>query len=200
MLACTLLATACEQPSDAGTTSPPVTPEQLAAARESYDRYRRPEVLVAALNIEPGDLIADVGAGTGYLEPYLAAAGGRIVATDIDPWALAELRRHVGKHETWPGSAIETRVVFADDPGLEAGHYDLILLVQVDHLLPDRAAYLRRLKDALAPDGRIAISNRLTYRAKVLEAAKHAGLQGLDQSTDLPGQFLLVFTSSRGPE
>ncbi len=185
---------ACDPARPAGAGEPPAPPaataEELAAARASYDRYRRPDLLVAALGLRPGDVIADVGAGTGYLEPRLAAAvgpTGRVVATDIDPAALAELRRRAAD------APIETRLVAADDPGLEAGAYDLILLVQVDHLLGDRAAYLRRLAPALAPRGRVAVSNRLTYRAKALAAASEAGLSLVSETGDLPGQFLLVF-------
>src|SRR5665811_2094172 len=49
-----------------------------------------------------------------------------------------------------PGEApIITRVVSPDDPGLEPNAHDLILLSEVDHLLADRVAYLRRLVPAL---------------------------------------------------
>jgi SAM-dependent methyltransferase len=189
---------ACDPSPSARAT--PSSEEEVAAARASYDRYRRPELLIAALGLQPGDAVADVGAGNGYLEPYLAAAtgaNGRVVATDIDADALAELRRRRAATPPLATDApVETRLVRADDPELEAGAYDLILLAQVDHLLADREAYLRRLLPALAPGGRIALSNRLTYRDKAVAAAERAGLAPISETHELPGQFLILFTAA----
>src|SRR5437867_1016505 len=109
---------------------------------DAYDRYRRPDLLIAALELRPGQAVADVGAGRGYLTHRLAAAvgpQGRVVATDIDAAALSQIGRGAAGE-----AAIEQRCVPADDPGLEPGAYDLLLLSQVDHLLADRSAYLRR--------------------------------------------------------
>lgn len=193
MLLLVAVAAACDRAAaEPGAEAPPISADEQAAARASYDRYRRPDLLVAALGLEAGDVVADVGAGNGYLEPYLAAAveaKGRIVATDVDPAALAELRRRTGASST----TIETRLVTPEDPGLEAETYDLVLMVQVDHLLLDRAAYFRRLVPALKAGGRIAISNRLTYKARAAAAAEEAGLAIASESTELPGQFLLIF-------
>ena len=162
----------------------------LSAA--DYDRWRRPDLLVAALALQPGQTVADVGAGRGYLTRRLAAvvgAGGRVVATDIDPVALAELERI----EPAAGEApIEARRVEPGDPGLEPGRYDLVLLAQVDHLLADRADYLNRLRTALGARGRIAVSNRLHHRAALHAAASKVGLRVVSERDDLPGQYLVI--------
>lgn len=187
--------TACSQSKAApGGSAAPAPP--TAAEREQYDRYRRPDLLLAALALRPGAVVADVGAGRGYLTARLALAvgaggegKGKVVATDIDAAALAAIA------PAGPGAApVETRVVEPDDPGLEPATYDLILLAEVDHLLPERAAYLRRLAVALAPGGRIAVSNRPLYRAPLLEAATRAGLHVASESRDLPAHFLVVLT------
>ena len=91
------------------------------------------------------------------------------------------------------GEPIEKRVAAPDDPGLEPASYDLVLLAEVDHLLRDRADYLRRLKPALKPGGRIAINNRMLYRAPLIEAAARAGFAVERERGDLPGHFLLLF-------
>jgi predicted O-methyltransferase YrrM len=168
----------------------------LAACRASparaqlQDRYRRPDLLVSALHIARGAVVADVGAGAGYLTHRLAAAAGpngRVVATDIDGTSLEQIGA------SGPGeSPIVTRLVSAVDPGLEPGGYDLILLSEVDHLLADRAAYLRALVPALkAGTGRVAVSNRRVHRAALLAAAASAGLSPKAEYQDLPAHFLI---------
>jgi predicted methyltransferase len=164
------------------------------SARAAFDRYRRPDELIAALAIAPGARIADVGAGAGYLTARLAAQAGptgRVVATDLEASALARIPRTAG------AAPIETRVVRPEDPGLEPGAYDLILLSEVDHLLADRAAYFQRLRQALARGGRLAVANRRLYRAPLVEAAGRAGLVLASEHRGLPAHFLVVLTAER---
>lgn len=87
---------------------------------------------------------------------------------------------------------MRVRAVAVDDPGLEPGGYDLVLLAEVDHLLPDRAAYLRRLTAARAPGGRIAVANRAYRRAALERDAARAGLRASAVPVDLPDQFLVL--------
>lgn len=158
-----------------------------APAQTSYDRYRQPERLVAALGLAAGQRIADVGAGRGYLTFRLAMAvgsTGRVVATDVDEAAVAAVRARGGAN-------VIARRVAPDDPGLEPGEYDLILLAEVDQYLLDRAAYLTRLRAALAPRGRIAVTNRQVFREPVVAAARRADYEIVDDRVDLPGHFLV---------
>lgn len=168
-------------------------------SQADYDRWRRPERVVAHLELEPGFAVADVGAGRGYLTFRIARAvgpRGRVTATDIDPEALAALTAAaLGRPEDAP---VTPRLVRPDDPGLEAGAYDRILLAQVDHYLPDRVDYLRRLAPALAPGGRLAIENRIPHRAALMRDAAAAGWRVVAEAGDLPGQFLVLFAPPRG--
>jgi 2-polyprenyl-3-methyl-5-hydroxy-6-metoxy-1,4-benzoquinol methylase len=147
---------------------------------EDYDAWRRPDAVVALLGLGRESVVADVGAGTGYLTRRLCAAAGRVVATEIDAASLAQV----------PACA-EKRLVEPDDPGLEAATYDVVLLAQVDHLLPDRAAWLARARAALRPGGRIVVANRVQHRARLMAALDAAGLRVASES-ELPGQFVMV--------
>jgi predicted methyltransferase len=157
--------------------------------RATRDRFRQPDRVVAALGLLPGQRIADVGAGAGYLTFRLADAvgpRGRVVATDIDDAALAALRAQQ------PARAnVVARRVAPDQPGLEPASYDLILLSEVDHYLPDRVAYLGKLRAALAPAGRIAVTNRRAFRGPLVAAAGRAGYTVVGEVTDLPSHFLV---------
>jgi predicted methyltransferase len=166
--------------------APMPSPAEVAA----FDRFRQPERVLAALALSPGQIVADVGAGRGYFTHRIARAigpGGRVVATDIDAAALAAIGPASDEE-----AAIEPRLVAPDDPGLERKSYDRILLAEVDHLLADRAGYLARLARALAPGGKIAVSNRRIYRAPLIAAAARAGLSVASERTDLPDHFFVL--------
>lgn len=168
-------------------------PARAVVDREAaaYERYRAPEVILAGLALAPGQRVADVGAGRGFLTARLAAAvgaHGHVTATDIDAAALAAIPR---------GATVETRLVAAGDPGLEAGAYDRILVAEVDHYLADRAEYLRRLARALAPGGFIAVTNRLPYRAPLVAAAAAAGLRVREVTPAPPVHFFVALERAR---
>jgi ubiquinone/menaquinone biosynthesis C-methylase UbiE len=159
-----------------------------AADRAARDRIRQPARIVAALGLAPGQRVADVGAGRGYLTFRLADAvgpSGRVVATDIEEGVLAVVQ---AQHR----ANVVTRKVAADDPGLEPASYDLVLLSEVDHYLPDRVVYLRKLRAVLAPGGRLAVTNRRAFRAPLLAAAAQAGYAVAGEVTDLPFHFLIL--------
>ena len=168
-------------------------PARAGVDREAveYERYRQPDKIVAGLALAPGQRVADDGAGRGFLTTRLAAAvgpRGHVVATDIDGAALAAIPRD---------GAIETRVVRAEDPGLEAGAYDRILVAEVDHYLADRTDYLRRLGRALKPGGFIAVENRLPYRAPLVAAATAAGLRVTEIAPAPPIHFFVKLEPAR---
>jgi cyclopropane fatty-acyl-phospholipid synthase-like methyltransferase len=180
-LVCVAAAAGCGRPARAGV-------DREAAA---YEQYRAPQTILAGLALAPGQRVADVGAGRGFLTTRLAAAvgaRGHVVATDIDAAALAAIPRD---------AVIETRVVGAADPGLEAGAYDRILVAEVDHYLADRADYLRRLARALKPGGFIAVTNRLSFRAPLVAAAEAAGLRVRDLAPAPPVHFYVKLEAAR---
>lgn len=184
-------ATATEEPVDLHGTG------GVEGADAAYDRSRQPARFIAALGIAPGQRIADVGAGQGYFTQRLAEAvgpTGRVVATDINDEALKRLRARVIGREN-----IEVRKVEPDAPGLEAGAYDLILLSEVDHFLTDRVDYLTRLRAALTPQGRIAVTHLRAMRPPLVAAARTAGYSVVSEYNELPDHYLLFLRPTAHP-
>ena len=168
------------------------------SAREQarFDAERRPEKVVEALGIGPGSRVADIGAGSGLLTVHLARAvkpNGRVVATDIDGAVLDLLQSRLAAAGL--ADLVERRVVAAEQPGLEAGAYDAILLAEVDHYFSDEVAWLKAATKALKPGGRIVISNRIHHRPKSMAAAQRAGLKLVSESTPVATHFIAVFVA-----
>jgi ubiquinone/menaquinone biosynthesis C-methylase UbiE len=162
-----------------------------------FDRERQPDVIIKALGLVPGKVVADIGAGTGLLTVHVARAvtpGGTVVATDIDGAVLDLLRSRMAT--AGYDRIVEGRVVEPTEPGLEAGTYDAILLAQVDHYFDDRVDWLRKARPALKPGGKVAIVNRMHHRAAALAAAQTAGFRLVTEISDVPGQFVAVFEAS----
>jgi len=164
-----------------------------------FDAERRPDKVVEALGIGPGSRVADVGAGSGLLTVHLARAvkpDGKVVATDIDGAVLDLLNARL--KAAGLANLVERRVVGADTPGLEAGQYDAILLAEVDHYFKEPAEWLKTASEALKPNGRLVISNRIHHRTKSMAAAKKAGLELQTESTPVPTHFIAVYVVPKG--
>jgi 2-polyprenyl-3-methyl-5-hydroxy-6-metoxy-1,4-benzoquinol methylase len=173
-------------------TGSTVTRDQDEQSR--FDRERRPDLIVAALGLGPGKHVADIGAGSGLLTVHLARAvlpDGKVVATDIDAAVLDLLAARL--HAAGVDQVVERRVVKEDDPGLEAGQYDAILLSEVDHYFADPVAWLRAAAPALKPNGRLVITNRIHHKAQSLAAAQKAGLILVQVTSPIPSHFIAIY-------
>ena len=169
----------------------------------SRDAWQQPDAVVAALELQPGMTVADVGAGTGYFTVRLARAvpQGKVIATDIEPDMVRYLRERAAREQLANVEALECG---ATDPKLPAGAVDRILVVDVWHHLPDRIAYARGLAASLKPGGKLAIvdftmaathgppkHHRLAPDA--IEAdLRAAGLDASVSPTQLPEQYIVV--------
>ena len=115
------------------------------------------EQVVKALKLKDGDVVADLGAGTGLFEPQLAYAvgtRGRVYAVEIDKGFLDEIDRKVDELHI---SSIETVLGTPTDPKLPTRSVDVALLHDVLHHVEQRQAYLKAVSTYLKPTGRIAV-------------------------------------------
>ena len=114
------------------------------------------EQVIAALKLRAGDVVADLGAGTGLFEAQLAYAvgRGRVYAVEIDKGFLEEIDRKVDELHI---ATIETVLGTPTDPKLPVRNVDLALMHDVLHHVEQRQAYLKAVAQYLKPTGRIAV-------------------------------------------
>ena len=114
------------------------------------------EQVIAALKLKAGDVVADLGAGTGLFEAQLAYAigRGRVYAVEIDKGFLDEIDRKVDELHI---ATIETVLGTPTDPKLPTRGVDLALMHDVLHHVEQRQAYLKAVAQYLKPTGRIAV-------------------------------------------
>jgi arsenite methyltransferase len=163
------------------------------------DEWQKPHEVIMALEIKPGEAIADLGAGSGYFTRRLARHAGKVYAVDIDARLLEATKK------SSPAN-VETVLATPDDPKLPPASVDTVFICDVLHHISNRPAYYEKLKAALKPGGRIV--NIDFYKKKLPvgppEAMKlseqevekefaAAGLRKVRQVDVLPYQYFLVF-------
>jgi ubiquinone/menaquinone biosynthesis C-methylase UbiE len=169
--------------------------------------WQKPEQLVAALGLRPGQCVADLGAGTGYFSRLLSTAvgaTGTVLAVDPEPNLIAYLRERSEREKT---ANVVPILASHDNPRLPPGSVDLVLIVDTFHHIDDRIAYLRNLRRALRPSGRVAVvdwqkralpvgpeMDHKLAREQVVDEMDAAGYRLAEEPTFLPYQYFLIFS------
>ena len=164
-----------------------------------------PEV-VAAIKLQPGQIVADIGAGSGLFEVPLAKAvgpEGKVYAVEVDKAFFPEIRKRVSAGGV---SNVETVLGTFTDPALPAKSVDVIFFHDVIHHIEDRRTYLEAVTRYLAPSGRIVIVDyeggqgphreqpELEVRREQLtDWMKGLGLAVVDDVKLFPDKYYLVF-------
>lgn len=119
--------------------------------------WQHTERVIDALELKPGDKVADLGAGDGYFSFYLADAvgpTGLVYAVDVDEQKIARLR---GEVRARGYENIQVVLAEPQDPGLPDGSIDLVFFCNAYHHFDDRITYLRGLRNDLRPGARLAV-------------------------------------------
>lgn len=170
-----------------------------------------PDLALSILQIPKGATVADIGAGSGYMTLKMAqrvGPTGRVFANDLQPQMLEILGRRLADRRITNVTLVQGTV---DDPKLPPASVDLELLVDVYHEFSQPQAMLRRLREALKPDGRLvlleyrkedpAIPIRPEHKMSVAEAkleVEHEGFTLSKVDEALPRQHILIFTVQIG--
>ncbi|HEY8020293.1 MAG TPA: methyltransferase domain-containing protein [Thermoanaerobaculia bacterium] len=215
-----LLAPACARPapSDAAARAvPPRKPAQVMSfhgadwlERPGRAEEERPDLVLQALALHPGETVAEIGCGTGFYSRRLARAvakGGRVYAEDIQPEMIDLLKQYAardGIDNILPVLGSET------DPKLPAGAMDWIFLADVYHEFQQPRPMLAAIRRSLARGGRVALveyrkegdtaakihpEHRMTVE-QVLAEWTPAGFELVERREDLPMQHLFIFRAA----
>jgi len=177
--------------------------------RDEREDFQMSARILESLELRPGMRVADLGCGSGYFTIPVARAvmpGGTVLAIDAWQDMLDYLERRL---EIEGLDNVELVKVERDDPELPAAGVDLILMVDVYHYIQDRVEYARKLREGLAPEGRLAV---IDYIPKSLEERPwgppprqhlskerltadlaEAGLRPVREYDFLPEQYFVVY-------
>lgn len=169
------------------------------------DAYQKPHEVMQALDVKAGEIIADIGAGSGYFTFRFAqhvGSAGRVYAVDVSPEMIRHL--HARAREL---KALNVSPILAppDDPLLPQP-VDRFVIVDVWHHVEDQAGYLKRMKALLKPGGQVVMIDfqkrdlpvgppaamKIAREDLIAQMQKH-GFRVAKEHTFLPYQYFIVF-------
>ena len=172
--------------------------------------WQKPDDVVRALDLQAGDAVADVGAGSGYFSTRFARSvgeKGKVFAVDIDRGLVEYLRERASKERL---GNLEAVLAAPDDPKLAPRSADMIFLCNVAHHIENRSGYYKKIAAALRPGGRVAVveffkrelpvgpdAAMKIARENVIREFGESGFQLQQEFDFLPYQYFLVFAVRR---
>ena len=183
-------------------------PDAYIAALEdpTRDAYQKPHEVMQALGIRAGEVVADIGAGSGYFTVRLAhhvGPEGRVYAVDVSP----DMIRHLNGRVRDMGLRNVSSILAPPDDPLVPEPVDRFLIVNVWHHVEDQAGYLAHMKTQLKPGGQVVmidfhkrdlpvgppLAMKIAKEDLIAQMAAN-GFTVAAEHTFLPYQYFLVFT------
>lgn len=178
--------------------------------RPEREREERADLLLAALKLKPGDVVADIGCGSGYYTRRLAkvvGTNGAVFAVDIQPEMLQMLTNKLAAENILNVKPVLGTVT---DSKLPPASVDLILMVDVYHEFDHPYEMVAALCTALKPGGRVVfvefraedpnVPIKLVHKmsqAQVRKEMKPHPLDWMETISTLPQQHVIVFRERR---
>jgi len=180
------------------------------AGAEWLDRPQRteaeaPQQVIEHMQLKPTDVVADVGAGTGYftMRISLVVPQGTVYAVDIQPDMLAIIEQH--KRQLKANNVITVQGT-ETDPRLPAQAVDVVLLVDAYHEFAYPREMMENIVTSLKPGGRViqieyrgedaSVPIKSLHKMTVAQARKEleaVGLRWQETRDFLPYQHFMVF-------
>jgi arsenite methyltransferase len=171
------------------------------------DAYQKPHEVIMALGLRKGEIVADIGAGSGYFALRLAqhvGDKGRVYAVDINPDMIVYLNRHIRDMQV---KNVVTVLAVPDDPLLMNTSIDRFFICDTWHHVQSQEQYLALMKKMLKPGGQIimidfhkkelpvgAPMEMRIAREDLVRQMESNGFKLAKEHTFLPYQYFLIFT------
>jgi precorrin-6B methylase 2 len=123
--------------------------------RPEREEEEHPVEVLDSLDLRPGEVVADLGAGSGYFTFRMApkvGKTGRVLAVEIQEAMLTTLRERAATKKTTNVEVVQGSEI---DPHLPAGAVDLVLVVDVYHELAYPFEVMTKVRESLKPGGRV---------------------------------------------
>jgi arsenite methyltransferase len=172
------------------------------------DVYQKPHEVLTALAIKPGEVIADIGAGSGYFSFRLAhhvGDKGKIYAVDVSPEMILHLNRRIRELKVMNVSSI---LADADDPLLPEASVNRFFFSNSWHHIENQTKYLSLIKRILKPGGEVIMIDfhkkelpvgppmqTKIAREDLVKQMENNGFRLAKEHTFLPYQYFLVFAA-----
>lgn len=180
--------------------------------RPEREQQERTDLLLQAMELKPGDVVADIGAGSGYFTLPMARMvepGGRVLAVEIQPQMLAIIERRMLTEDVYN---IDMILATERNPKLPTGEVDLVLLVDAYHEFAYPREVMEGVRDSLSQRGRVLLVEyrgedddvpiKDLHRMTVAQASREMAAVGLELETvsdQLPWQHIMVFKRATLP-
>ena len=175
--------------------------------RPERAEWQKPDEVVSLLELRPGTVVADIGAGTGYFAFRIAdevGPAGKVYGVDLQPEMIDTLRGRVAEGGATNVVPVQSGPV---DTTLPDAGVDLVFINNVTHEFDDLDAGLREHARILKPGGRLIVVDWKPDRTdvgpppdhrlppeKLIRAARAAGFSEAGSSDLLPNQYILFFS------
>jgi len=170
------------------------------------DAYQKPHEVLTALNIKPGEIIADIGAGSGYFTfrlSHFVGDKGKVYAVDVSPDMILHINRRIRELKT---NNVVTLLADPDDPLLPDRSVNRFFFSDSWHHIENQSKYLSLMKRMLKPGGEIVMIDFHKKELPVgppmqMKIAREDLIKQLDgngyrltkEHSFLPYQYFLVF-------
>ncbi|HVK10155.1 MAG TPA: class I SAM-dependent methyltransferase [Gemmataceae bacterium] len=175
--------------------------------RPERDEEENPKKLIELLGLKDGEVVADIGAGSGYYTfrmAKLVAPKGKVLAVDIQQEMLDIIKGRAKKDGV---GNVEPVLGAEADPKLKPGSVDTILLVDVYHEFSHPYEMTEKMVQALKPGGRlvfvefrledervpIKLVHKMSERQVLKEMAEFKEMKHASTSDKLPWQHVITF-------
>ena len=169
------------------------------------DPGNKPDQIIKAIGLKPGQTIADIGAGGGYFSLRFAeivGEEGKVYAVDTNPKFLKFIQSCA--EEKGIGNILT--ILAEDELDLPEESLNFIFMCNVTHHLVERTTYFTRLRKYLKPDGKIIIieykpSKSFSFRGifkhhvakeTIIQEMKQAGYKLKEEFDFLPEQHFTI--------